>query len=46
MEAKFNIITWGLSDPFGTLWQFETLKEAGSHLMWCIQRGLNYKVLD
>ena len=46
MEPKFNVITWSVSDPFGTLWKFETLKEADAHLLWCVERGLNYKVLD
>ena len=44
---EFQVITWSVSDPFGTLWKFANLKEADAFLCKCAEKiGLHYKVLD
>lgn len=41
----FQVITWSVSDPFGTLWEFATRMEA-IRFMRRLAEGIHAKLLE
>lgn len=42
---EFQVITWSVSDPFGTLWEFATRMEA-IRFMRRLAEGIHAKLLE
>lgn len=42
---EFQVITWSVSDPFGTLWEFATKNEAVRFISE-LAKGIHAKLLE